>query len=150
MVQGHARDSIAVDYSHTFGKDAQITVRTKGRWGKRISALSRDKTYPRRSGFYTIPVSWKARKHASNGGGSRSMNLHIKQVTYKGRVSLALVTKARAKGGGHKQGSMRSRNPFGVHYLLVKQWKRKARKGLIDAFEEDRRLLTDVLGGTLL
>jgi hypothetical protein len=144
-INKHALNSIRV--RKITGKRS-IEVVTVGPRKGRIPMLSEDVTITPKKKALAIPISWAAKRHSSNGKGPRSFKPGGQTmkviVVGKGKKRRAFLGVERKSGS--KTGTSNS-----LHYLLTrKPIRRKARRGVQDAFDAEAgwlaKMITEPIG----
>lgn len=139
-INKHALNSIRV--RKVVGQNS-IEVVTVGPRKARIPMLSTDVTITPSSKSLAIPLSWAAKRHASNGKSPRSFKpggaeMHVIVLGKKGNKRTFL--------GVERKGKSKTGVKHSLHYLLTKKpIRRKARRGVQDAFNAEANWLAKLI-----
>lgn len=139
-INKHALNSIRV--RKIVGKNALEVVTVGPRKG-RIPMLSEDVTITPKKGALAIPMSWAAKKHASNGKGPRSFKPSGQEMKV---IIIGKGKKRKAFLGVERETKSKTGVNHSLHYFLTrKPIRRKARRGLQDAFDAEANWLAKLI-----
>lgn len=139
-INKHALNSIRV--RKVIGKNS-IEVVTVGPRKSRIPMLSQDVTITSSGKSLAIPLSWAAKRHSSNGQGPRTFKPGGGEMKV---IVLGKKGKQKTFLGVERKGKSKTGTKHSLHYLLTKKpIRRKARRGIQDAFDAEAGWLAKLI-----